>query len=147
MPHLVVIGRVIFVIRVRVPHSCRRLYVQHIGNLVPAEGVLLQGGTISLHLMDIQQRTSRFHFQSVHLYKNLHGTVRSLTKSRLKSCNRGRHSTTGPEGQWQASAGTSQTCRRWGPWLDAEQPRGDVHKTDKEKPKIIIYIIYEAQCF
>lgn len=66
MPHLVVIGSVVFVIRVGVSHSRGRLHVQHIGHSVPAEGVLLQGGPIGLHLRDIQGCLLRFIFQYKH---------------------------------------------------------------------------------
>lgn len=48
--HLVVISGILLVVRVGEAHSCRRLHIQHVGNLVPAELVLIQRGPVVIHL-------------------------------------------------------------------------------------------------
>lgn len=58
--YLIIISAIVFVIRVGVAHTCRWLQVQHIGNLVPAEWVLVQRGPIIVHLEGESRFTSRF---------------------------------------------------------------------------------------
>lgn len=48
--HLVIISCIFLIIRVGISHTYRRLDIQHIGNLVPAEFVLVQRSPIIIYL-------------------------------------------------------------------------------------------------
>lgn len=47
---LIIISCIFLVIRVGEANSCRRFQIQHVGNLVPAERVLVQRGPVIVHL-------------------------------------------------------------------------------------------------
>lgn len=112
--YLIIISPIVFVIRVGVAHTCRWLQVQHIGNLVPAEWVLVQRGPIIVHLEGETRFTSRFALmRELSTWSQpLRETVRSPTGSHRASCNLGLRSTRAPGDLCAALSVTSQTCRR-----------------------------------
>lgn len=116
--HLVIISCIFLIIRVGISHTCRRLDIQHIGNLVPAEFVLVQRSPIIIYL---QIRFKTFLLKSTLLsarvqlctqWANSHEMVHSLRGTHPASCSQGLRSTRAPEGLWLGPSEKLQTCRK-----------------------------------